>query len=115
MAEPLMSQSDYLEYRGKCREFSEVLAAENPGFRVVRGWYRCPIWGKQAHWWCVDGNDVIHDPTVKQFPSKGLGEYIEFEGFIECANCGTQTTEEDCTTYGNYAFCSGQCLTKYIL
>ncbi len=117
MGELRMSQSsdDYLKYRGKCREFSEKLAAENPGFRVVRGWYDCLLWGRQAHWWCVDQEGTIHDPTAKQFPSKGCGEYVEFDGNFECSNCGASTPEEECTHYGNYVFCSGQCLTRYIL
>ena len=37
-------QSDYLKYRGKCKEMSEALVANNPALRLVRGHYWCPIW-----------------------------------------------------------------------
>ena len=29
----------------------------------------------------------ILDPTKDQFPWKGIGRYIEFDGMIECLNC----------------------------
>jgi hypothetical protein len=35
----------------------------------------CPIWGARDHFWCVDGEDNVVDPTASQFPSKGTGVY----------------------------------------
>ena len=106
--------SDYLKLRGKCQQLSKQAADNNPDLTLVRGWYLCPIWGKQDHWWCKDKSGKIHDPTAKQFPSNGCGEYVEFDGKIECAHCQAITSENDASFYGNYAFCSGNCLSKFV-
>lgn len=55
------------------------------------------------------GNGEIHDPTKDQFPSKGTGEYEEFNGIVECAQCGKEMAEEDAQFAGNYAVCSARC------
>ena len=67
--------TDYEKYRGKCKQFSEELCAQDSSLSLVKGWYHCPIWGRQEHWWCKKPDGTIIDPTVNQFPSKGLGEY----------------------------------------
>lgn len=107
-------ESDYLNYRGKCREFSEQLCVENPEFKLIRGYYHCPFWGKQPHWWCVDNNGTIIDPTKSQFPSKGIGEYEEFDGIVSCSNCGKEGKEEDFEYESNYAFCSASCHLRFV-
>ena len=71
-----MAEDNYSKYRGKCKEYCEELCAKDPSLRLVRGWYDDILWGRQMHWWCVDANGVIIDPTVKQFSSQH-GEYIE--------------------------------------
>ena len=107
--------SDYLKYRGKCKEACEELVKENPELKLVRGYYICPLWGKQEHWWCKSSNGNIIDPTVKQFPTKGVAaEYIEFDGYIECAECGKRIKEEDADIDGRYAFCSLNCHLKFV-
>lgn len=106
--------SNYLKYRGKCRELCEQACFDDPSLKLVRGYYICPTWGKQAHWWTVRPNGMINDPTRLQFPSEGFGEYVEFDGVVECANCGAEVKEEDATIYGNYAFCSGSCICHYV-
>lgn len=103
--------SDYLKYRGKCKEFAEALSKEN-GYTLVRGWYYDPIWNREeAHWWCVDAEGNIHDPTSKQFPSGGVAEfYRPFEGYFECAECGAKVKEADVVDMGNsYTVCSDRC------
>lgn len=108
--------NNYTKYRGKCKEMSEELVKENSNLRLVRGHYHCPVWGEQEHWWTVDINDgTIHDPTKLQFPSKGCGEYIEFNGFCTCTVCGKKTKEEDTIFYSNYTYCSDECVLKDIL
>lgn len=107
-------QSSYLKFRGKCREMSEALAAENPNLTVVRGWYWDAFWGQQPHWWCKDQDGNIVDPTKKQFPDQN-GEYEEFDGFLECSNCGKRVAEEDAEIDSNYAFCSGKCHIAFVL
>lgn len=107
--------SDYLEFRGKCKEMSEALVATDPTLRLVRGHYHCPAWGKQAHWWCERDDGLIIDSTKDQFPSRGEGQYIEFDGSLECAECAKQITED--TAYsieGRYAFCSYTCYGRFV-
>lgn len=99
-------ESDYIKYRGKCKEMSEELCKNDSTLNLVRGYYICSIWGEQKHWWCKKSDGTIIDPTRKQFPSKGLGEYIEFNGIVSCAQCGKEMKEEEAYLDSNYAFCS---------
>jgi hypothetical protein len=96
--------SDYLNFRGKCKEMSEALVKSDPTLTLVRGHYDCPSWGLQPHWWTKGQNGNIQDPTVNQFPSRGIGEYIEFDGNVECSNCGKTKKEADMRFDSNYAF-----------
>lgn len=103
--------------RGKCYEMSAALCANNPALTLVRGHYLCPIWGEQAHWWCVSDDGAIVDPTAEQFPSGGLGEYIPFDGHISCSNCGVKVPESDAYDGGNgrHMFCSCTCYGQFVL
>lgn len=107
-------QSDYEKYRGKCKELSEARIAADPSLMLVRGYYHCPFWGKQPHWWTKGADGTINDPTRDQFPSRGCGEYEEFNGIIECSNCGKEMTEEEAEIEGNYAFCSYKCHGRFV-
>jgi len=105
----------YALYRGKCREMSEALAAEDPGLRLVRGHYHCPFWGEQAHWWCVRKDGTVVDPTKDQFPSRGIGAYVEYDGTVTCSNCGKEGREEDFDcSHGHYCFCSVECHCRFV-
>lgn len=106
--------SDYLEFRGKCKQMSQALVNKNPSLTLVRGYYICPYWGEQQHWWTKDKNGVIIDPTSKQFPSKGCGEYIEFDGNISCSECGKEISEDKARIEGSYAFCSTKCNARFV-
>jgi len=109
------SEDDYKKYRGKCKEYVEVLIAYDKTLKAVRGHYICPIWGSQAHWWCVKPDGTIIDPTAKQFPSKGrTGEYIPFDGKLICENCGKEVLEENAHINGNYACCSYSCAMRLV-
>lgn len=112
MAEEPMS--DYLKYRGKCKEMAEAAVVADPSLTLVRGHYHCLLWGKQQHWWAKRPNSEIIDPTKNQFPSKGAGEYVEFDGHIECSNCGKSITEDEADIEGNYAFCSYRCHGQFV-
>lgn len=105
----------YKQFRGKCLELSQAACAEDPSLRLVRGHYYCPIWNTmEPHWWTVRTDGTIHDPSCKQFPSAGMGSYEEFDGMVECSECGKEMKEEDADIQGNYAFCSGLCYGRFV-
>lgn len=107
--------SKYAQYRGKCKELSEELVNNNPELTLVRGFYHCPMWGKQPHWWTKDKQGKIIDPSVEQFPTAGYAaEYEEFNGNVECSNCGIVGIEADFKHEGNYSFCSGKCYGQFV-
>lgn len=107
-------QSNYLKYRGKCKEMSEALIVEDPSLTLVRGHYYCPFWGEQPHWWTKKPDGTVIDPTKDQFPSKGNGSYIEFNGLLKCSNCDKEMKEGDADIQGNYAFCSYKCYGQFV-
>ena len=109
-----MSESDYLTYRGKCKEFVDKAIEEDSTLIAVRGYYHCPIWGKQSHWWCKKEDGTIVDPTARQFPSKGIGDYEEFDGIVECSQCGKRMKEHEASFESNYAFCSTKCNMRFV-
>lgn len=109
-----MNESDYEKYRGKCKEMSEALVKADSTLMLVRGHYHCPIWGEQAHWWAKRSDGTVVDPTKDQFPSRGVGEYVEFSGIIPCSNCGKEIREEDADIEGRYAFCSSTCHSHFV-
>ena len=76
-----------------CAEVTLQMQEVFPELTRVRGHYYCGVWGRREHWWLVDTEDVIIDPTAAQFPSQGTGEYEPHkEGAPEpsgkCMNCG---------------------------
>lgn len=107
--------NSYLKYRGTCRQASEAAVKADPTLRLVRGHYFCPQWGKQAHWWTVRQDGTIYDPTAAQFPSNGEGEYVEYDGHVECCNCGKEMPEEKAWRLeGRYAYCSYTCYGQFV-
>lgn len=111
-----MKQSDYEKYRGKCKEFVDDTIKNDPTLTAVKGWYFDPIWGQQAHWWCKRQDGTIFDPTKDQFPSKGNGYYEEFDGWLECSNCGKSIHEDEVMIVGNghYFICSEKCYKQFV-
>lgn len=108
------SESDYARFRGKCREAVEAAVAADPTLMPVRGHYICPYWGEQAHWWAVRPDGTIFDPTALQFPSKGNGFYVPFDGLIECEECGKRIPEAEAYIDPPHAFCSGTCYARCV-
>ena len=106
--------SDYLKFRGKCKELVEEVVSTDPMLEVVRGHYICPFWGEQEHWWAEKPDGKVVDPSAKQFPSKGKGEYIPFDGMVNCAECGKEMREEDAQFQGNYPLCSHVCTMIFL-
>ena len=111
----LTYEENYLKYRGKCEEMSKELCDNDPSLELVRGHYWCPIDGiEHPHWWCVNVEGEIVDPTKLQFRSMGEGIYVPFNGIVECAECGTKMLEDEANYHGNYAFCSSLCMCKFV-
>lgn len=114
MQTPEERMSDYKQFRGRCKELSEAAVLQDPTLKLVRGYYYCNVYGKQAHWWCVRPDGTIVDPTAKQFPSNGTGVYEPFDGIVECAECGKEMKEAEARLEGRYAFCSLRCNMKFV-
>lgn len=104
-------EDDYKKYRGKCKEMCEELVKADPSLTLVRGHYYEPLWSREdPHWWCVDREGNIIDPTAKQFPTPNIKEfYTEFDGWTECAQCGKSVEESALVQMGNYPVCSDRC------
>jgi hypothetical protein len=78
---------------GQCKKICEEMNKVFPELKLIRGHYFCPIWEERGHWWLVNHNNDIIDPTAIQFPSKGEGLYIPWdesqaEPTGKCPNCG---------------------------
>lgn len=78
---------------GKCAEYTKAMLEAFPELRRVRGHYYDMMWGERGHWWLVDPDGNIVDPTAEQFPTKGGGHYEEWnesdtEPTGRCMNCG---------------------------
>jgi hypothetical protein len=101
---------------GACVETTKEMATVFPELRRVRGHYYCPVWGEREHWWLKAEDGSIVDPTVAQFPSGGLGEYVEWaEGAEEpvgkCANCGGYSYA---SKGGDDTVCDDECGRAYV-
>lgn len=106
--------NDYERFRGKCKELSEAAIEADSTLTLIRGHYICPIWGEQPHWWTVRPDGTVFDPSKNQFPSKGIGTYIPFDGTVTCSECGKELKEKDAEFESNYAFCSVRCHGKFV-
>ncbi len=78
-----------------------------PNLKKVRGYYVDPIHGKKPHWWCVDTNGTIVDPTVTQF--NPCGDYLPYDETLGeptamCHYCGEPS-------YGD-VYCCDDCRIK---
>lgn len=62
---------------GNCEKETRKMKEQFPNLETVYGYYYCPIWGQRNHFFLYDPdlNNLIIDPTAKQFPSKGIGVY----------------------------------------
>lgn len=109
-------KTNYEVFRGKCKEACEALQQVMPELRLVRGYYTDHIWDKrEPHWWLeTPGGDIV-DPTKWQFPAGGIAEfYEEFDGMLNCEECGKEVGEETAVIHGNYACCSNICCMRMV-
>jgi len=56
---------------------------------------------------------IKNDPSLTVV-NEGTGEYIAFDGYVECDQCGKKVEEDDYMTYGNYGFCSSKCARRFV-
>jgi hypothetical protein len=99
------------ELRGKCKEYALKEVEKDPALTLVKGWYYSPITDtKEQHWWTVEPNGEIYDPTAEQFLDLGTGDYIPFVGTYTCDVCSEPFDEGAGYPTGNhYLICSYEC------
>ena len=105
----------YKIYRGKCTKWCEAIAEIDPSVEVVKGFYHCPIDGKEEHTWLrhIETGEII-DPTVMQFKSTH-GEYEEWDRKTwDCPNCGERVDIEKAQKCGRVPFCSSECSCAFV-
>lgn len=93
--------------RGTCAEATTAMAAAFPTLKRVRGQYLDWVIGPRDHWWLVDLDGTIVDPTATQFPTGGSGDYQPRDESLpeptgRCMECG-----ELC--FDHRSFCSDDC------
>jgi hypothetical protein len=96
---------------GQCREVTERMAADFPELIRVRGHYYDIAWGEREHWWLMTAEGDVVDPTARQFPTKGSGEYVPWDESRPeptgiCPNCGEYV-------YDGNTCCSDACSSAY--
>lgn len=77
---------------GKCREVCDEMLKHFPELKLVGGYIYDASWGQRGHWWLVDEQGTIIDPTLIQFPCPS-GIYDAFgednpQPTGMCPNCG---------------------------
>lgn len=95
--------------RNTCRSATAAMQAFFPELECVRGHYVCAVGGSIPHWWCVDPDGEIVDPTVAQFPTR-WGEYVPFTGpdpICKCMNCGELVWDRE-----HSGACSPECAVE---
>lgn len=104
---------------GFCHSYSALIQNEFQHLRIARGVYGCLMGGSYPHWWTVDVDETVVDPTAAQFPCKGEGTYEELtQEEIEasfpcgkCANCGNDIYKAD--NAPSDMLCSSECYSSY--
>lgn len=97
-----MLEQSGTDLKNKCTKYSKEMAEIFPELRATSGWIVSKAGGKTEHWWTVDKDGNIYDPTVKQF-SFEVSHYEEYLGphpIGKCANCGDWVFETN-------SFCGG--------
>lgn len=95
----------------QCREVSEAMANAFPELTRVCGHYVAPIDGMRPHWWLIDADKRVIDPTRHQFQSEGAGEYVQLEKppIARCQNCGEPFFDD-----ASYPFCCDACADETV-
>ena len=100
---------------GQCREATEAMQAAFPELRRVRG--HVYLWNtdkQPPHWWLVDTEGEVVDPTAHQFPTLlGYEPHDESRGepVGMCAECGGYIYPTD--GWSDTTTCSERCFESY--
>lgn len=97
--------------RGMCYSASSSMMKEFPELKLIRGYVTCDQ-GVPAHWWCVDVDGNIVDPTAAQFTNIVL--YEEYQEGMEvqigkCMNCGWEIYDTTMNSKKSTSVCSNEC------
>jgi hypothetical protein len=95
--------------RGKCKAATMEMVKVFPELRIVAGFAHAG-WGRDQHWWCIDLNDTIVDPTAEQFYGEVQYEAVDLTDPNDvariptgiCMGCGDDV-------YGGNLFCNDVC------
>lgn len=93
---------EYYIVKARCMEFSNAFVEKFPELRTERGWINSQEreakgWSAGEHWWCVDPEGNIVDPSLNQFafwrePEKLVYKVFNPETDViyigRCHNCG---------------------------
>ena len=104
---------------GKCAELSHAMKKTFPELRLTNGEIKILAdKNKRLHWWLVDKDGAIVDPTSDQF-NGGIEEYFEATPESDCRNY----TRARCPNCGDAFYitpdqkhsplCSEKCETEY--
>lgn len=106
----------FAHYAGKCHLYVWEWIKENPALLPQSGFYDCLFWGYRQHWWAIDEDGEVFDPTDLQFPSSGAGEYIPLhEAQIPCPECGDIIPPFRIGMFHhNHMVCSEDCYSRMI-
>jgi len=109
-------ENHYAHFAGKCYLYVWQWWQRNNQLLVQAGFYECPFWGSRTHWWLIDENGEVFDPTCSQFPSRGMGEYIPLhEASVSCCKCGQYVpTHLIGYWHHNHNVCSDRCYGRLI-
>ena len=106
---------------GACREVTEKMLEAFPHLKRVKGLYHCVFIGERTHWWLVDTDGSVVDPTRMQFPSKGACTYEELSEeeikyrvpIGKCMECGSMIFQPRDGSYQDSTICSEECGNAY--
>lgn len=81
--------------RGKCGNATTEMVTTFPELRRQPGFVTCN-WGRDQHWWCLDPDGIIVDPTANQFQGKIFYDPVDLNDPADiiripigiCAYCG---------------------------
>lgn len=87
-----MAETNYTKFRGKCEDMSEALCEKDKSLTLVRGYYHCPLWGKQSQMGDVN-TKVVCETEEESLTCKNMKEYgdsMDCERY-KCTVCGRRT------------------------